>query len=57
MKKKYKTPKFSVIAVYTTTLLATSQESIVIGGGSGDEAGAKRFHQLIFDDSDDFDVE
>lgn len=57
MKKKYKTPKASVIAIEIATLLAASLESIDIGGGSGDEAGAKRFHQLIIDDSDDFDVE
>lgn len=52
MKKKYKTPKASVIAIEIATLLAASQESIDMGSGSGDEAGAKRFQQLIFDDSD-----
>lgn len=57
MKKKYKTPKASVIAIEIATLLAASQESIVIGNGNGDPAGTKRFHQLIIDDSDDFDVE
>ena len=57
MKKKYKTPKFSVIAIEIATLLAASLENVDIGSGSGDEAGAKRFQQLIFDDSDDGDVE
>lgn len=57
MKKKYSAPESSIIVPEITTLLAASQESIVIGNGSGDPAGAKRFHQLILDDSDDFDVE
>ena len=57
MKKKYTTPKASIIAIEIATLLAASQESIDMGSGSGDEAGAKRFQQIIFDDSDDMDVE
>lgn len=57
MKKKYSAPESSIIVPEITTLLAASQESIIIGNGSGDEAGAKSINKLIFDDSTDFDVE
>lgn len=56
MKKIYYAPKSKPITVSTESLLAASQEGIPVGNGGGGPAGAKRF-QLIFDDSDDGDVE
>lgn len=57
MKKIYYAPKSKPITVSTESLLAASQEGIPVGNGGGGPAGAKRFQQLIFDDSDDGDVE